>query len=96
MELTITHFLIVCPLVFVAGLIDAIAGGGGLISLPAYIISGLPVHFAIGTNKMSSSMGTAIATWRFAKNGYIVWKPALICSACALFASATEIGRAHV
>lgn len=89
MELTITHFLIVCPLVFAAGLIDAIAGGGGLISLPAYIISGLPAHFAIGTNKMSSSMGTAIATWKFAKNGYIVWKPALICSACALLASAT-------
>ena len=50
------HFLIVCPLVFLAGFVDAVAGGGGLISLPAYMIAGLPVHFAIGTNKLSSGM----------------------------------------
>lgn len=66
MELTALQFLIVCPLVFLAGLVDAMAGGGGLISLPAYLISGLPVHYAIGTNKLSSGMGTTLATWRFA------------------------------
>ena len=49
--LTLTHFLIVCPLRLLAGFVDAVAGGGGLISLPAYLISGLPVHSAIGTNK---------------------------------------------
>lgn len=87
MTTTILHFLIVCPLAFLAGLVDAVAGGGGLISLPAYMISGLPVHYAIGTNKLSSGMGTAIATWKFSKNGYILWKPALICSVCALIAS---------
>ena len=54
------EFLIVCPLVFLAGFVDAIAGGGGLISLPAYLIAGLPVHTAIGTNKLSSGMGTAV------------------------------------
>lgn len=85
--ITIEHFLIVCPLVFLAGFVDAVAGGGGLISLPAYLISGLPAHYAIGTNKLSSAMGTAIATAKFAKNGYINWKTALICSACALVAS---------
>lgn len=67
MELTILPFLIVCPLVFLAGLVDAMAGGGGLISLPAYLIAGLPVHFAIGTNKLSSGMGTTLATIRFAR-----------------------------
>ena len=41
MELTALQFLIVCPLVFLAGLVNAMAGGGGLISLPAYLISGL-------------------------------------------------------
>lgn len=71
MELTALQFLIVCPLVFLAGLVDAMAGGGGLISLPAYLISGLPVHYAIGTNKLSSGMGTTLATWRFARSGYI-------------------------
>ena len=61
-------------MVFLAGFVDAIAGGGGLISLPAYLIAGVPTHMALGTNKMSSMMGTAIATGRFAKNGYIQFK----------------------
>ena len=34
--------LIVCPLVFLGGLVDAVAGGGGLITLPAYLLAGLP------------------------------------------------------
>ena len=37
---TFLPYLIVCPMVFMAGLIDAVAGGGGLISLPAYMIAG--------------------------------------------------------
>lgn len=77
------QYLLICPLVFIAGFIDAIAGGGGLISVPAYIISGVPVHAAIGTNKMSSSMGTFWATFKFAKDGFIPWKLAL---SCVLFA----------
>ena len=81
------EFLIVCPLVFLAGFVDAIAGGGGLISLPAYLIAGLPAHYAIGTNKMSSSMGTAVATWKYWKNGYIQWKLALLCAGFALVGS---------
>lgn len=80
-------YLIVCPLVFLAGFVDAIAGGGGLISLPAYLISGIPPHLAIGTNKMGACMGTALATYQFAKNGYIQWKFSLICAACALVGS---------
>ena len=51
-------YLIVCPLVFLAGFVDAIAGGGGLISLPAYLIAGIPTHTAIATNKLSSCTGT--------------------------------------
>ena len=42
MSIDIYTYLIVCPLVFLSGFVDAIAGGGGLISLPAYFISGLP------------------------------------------------------
>lgn len=81
------EFLVVCPLVFLAGFVDAIAGGGGLISLPAYLIAGLPAHYAIGTNKMSSSMGTAVATWNYWKNGYIKWKLAIGCALLALVGS---------
>lgn len=68
MEITLTTFLIVCPLVFLAGLIDAIGGGGGLISLPAYLFAGLPAHMAVGTNKMSSACGTSVVTVRLLKN----------------------------
>ena len=57
----LTRFLIVCPLVFLGGFVDAVAGGGGLISLPAYLIAGLPAHAAIGTNKLSSAMGQVLA-----------------------------------
>ncbi len=51
---------------------DAIAGGGGLISLPAYIFAGVSTHMALGTNKLSNTMGTAIATIRYAMKGYMV------------------------
>lgn len=57
-------FLIVCPLVFLAGFVDAIGGGGGLISLPAYILAGVPMHTAVATNKLSSATGTLISTIR--------------------------------
>ena len=85
MELTIQTFFIVCPLVFLAGLIDAIGGGGGLISLPAYMIAGLPPHMAIATNKMSSPFGTALATYRFVKAGLVNLKlaiPSVIAAIC--------------
>ena len=65
MQLTPIMFLIVCPLVFLAGLVDAIGGGGGLISLPAYLIAGIPIHMAIATNKLSSACGTTLATLKF-------------------------------
>ncbi|MFQ7109330.1 MAG: sulfite exporter TauE/SafE family protein [Dialister invisus] len=70
-------YIIICPLVFLAGFVDAVAGGGGLISLPAYIIAGIPVHNSIATNKLSSCMGTLLTTGKFAKDGLIPWKPAL-------------------
>lgn len=79
--------LIVCPLVFLSGFVDSIAGGGGFISLPAYMISGLPVHMAIGTNKLSAAMGTSLTTYRFAKKGYINLKTAIYCAVCALVGS---------
>lgn len=84
MELSWIHFLLVCPLVFAAGFVDAIAGGGGFISLPAYIMTGIPIHSAIATNKMSSSMGTALATWKFYRKGFIPVRLALLCIAFSL------------
>lgn len=87
-EITLTTYLIVCPLVFLGGFVDAVAGGGGLISLPAYMIAGLPVHNSIATNKLSSGMGTTVSTIRFAKGGNIPWKKALPCVIMAMLGSA--------
>lgn len=81
-------FFIVCPLVFAASFVDAIGGGGGLISLPAYLIAGLPAHVALGSNKLSSCIGTAISTVRFLKNGYVKLKLALLSAVFALVGSA--------
>ena len=52
-----------------AGFIDSAAGGGGLISLPAYLFAGLPPHYTYATNKFSAACGTTFATASFFKNG---------------------------
>lgn len=81
------QYIIVCPLVFLAGFVDSIAGGGGLISLPAYLAAGIPAHFAIATNKMSSTMGTVISTARYARNGYIKMKLSILAALFAVIGS---------
>ena len=87
MTLTLLHFVIVCPLVFLGGFVDAVAGGGGLISLPAYLIAGVPPHNAIATNKLSSAMGTTLTTVRFARKGFIPWRQAAVCVVFAFIGS---------
>ncbi len=81
-------YLIICPLAAVAGFVDAVAGGGGLISLPAFFIAGVPPHLALGTNKLMSTLGTSISTWRYIKAGYVRWLPAVCCIPCAFAGSA--------
>lgn len=77
------QFLIVCPLVFLAGFVDSIAGGGGLISFPAYLLAGVPVHVILGTSKLSSFPGAIVAAARFGKSGYIRWRLAVPCGLLA-------------
>lgn len=57
-----------------AGFIDAIAGGGGLISVPSLLWAGLPPQLALGTNKLQSSCGTTLAVWRYARAGLVSWR----------------------
>ncbi|MEY4485405.1 MAG: hypothetical protein RL693_2857 [Verrucomicrobiota bacterium] len=57
-----------------AGFIDAIAGGGGLISVPALLWAGLPPQMALGTNKMQSSWGTLMAVRNYVRAGLVAWK----------------------
>ena len=57
----------------VAGLLDTLAGGGGLISIPALILSGVPPLAALGTNKLQGSVGTATASYMMFKNKKVHW-----------------------
>lgn len=79
---------IVCPLVFLAGLIDSVAGGGGLISLPAYLIAGLPAPLALGTNKCDNAFGTFLATGRFIQRKQLHVPTAAAAALAALVGSA--------
>ena len=87
MEITPMTFLIICPLLFLAGMVDAIGGGGGLISLPAYLIAGVPAHAAIATNKLSSCCGTSLATWRFIRAGLVNFRLAVPAVIAAIIGS---------
>jgi len=56
---------------FVAGIVDSIAGGGGLITLPALMLSGLPPVTALGTNKCQSLFGAFSATIAYGRSGHV-------------------------
>lgn len=74
-------------LVFLAGFIDSIAGGGGLISLPAYVLTGMPIHAALASNKFSSTFGTAFSAFNFLRNGKVYIKAIPVSVVFALLGS---------
>ena len=76
--------LFICPLIFLGGFVDSVAGGGGLITLPAYLMAGLPVHLAAGTNKVVNGSGSAIASVKYFRSGKIQLRPSLWAAAGAL------------
>lgn len=77
------QLLILCPLVMLGGFVDAVSGGGGIISLPAYLMVGVPVHQAYGCNKIACTVGAASSVAVFGKNGSLVIKDALIAAAAS-------------
>ena len=72
---------------FFAGFVDAIAGGGGLIAVPVLLWTGLPPQVALGTNKLQSIFGTALAAWRYGRAGFLRWKTLVPGLAITLVAS---------
>ena len=88
MELTPLTYLIVLPLVFLGGFVDSVAGGGGLITMPAYLMAGIPAHLAMGTNKIVNGTGLTASTMKYFRNGKILLRPAITAAACALIGSA--------
>jgi len=85
--ITIGKLIFVCVAMFLAGFIDSIAGGGGCISLPAYLLTGLPTQTAFACNKTSACIGTSIATYKYFKSGHINVKVTLISAICGVIGS---------
>ena len=75
------------PLLFVAGVLDSIAGGGGLIALPAYMLTGMPIHSAYACNKLQSAAGTATASFKLIRSGYSDIRVALLALPFTILAS---------
>ena len=87
MALTWRMAAIVVIGVFLASFVDGVAGGGGIISVPTYFLAGLPAHLALGTNKLSSGIGTVVSTLRFIRGGFVNWRLAIPSVALALYGS---------
>ena len=70
------HFLLIFLFVIglIAGTVDAIAGGGGLISLPILLSVGMPPQIALGTNKLQTSVGTMVATYSYYRQGWFLFE----------------------
>lgn len=88
MELGLDTNALLMTAAFVAGTIDAVAGGGGLITIPALLASGLPPVAALATNKLQSTFGTGGAVIAFARKGHIDLKRFAVPAIAAFVGSA--------
>lgn len=79
--LDLSMFALIALVAFVAGFIDAIAGGGGMITVPALLSVGLPPHVALATNKLSATFGSTTAAYAYYKKRLFhpaLWKRAIL------------------
>lgn len=82
--LTTELLLLLCSVAFVAGYIDAIAGGGGLLTVPALLTAGLPPHVVLGTNKLAATFGSLTASVTYYRKKLFdpsYWRYSLLCTA---------------
>jgi hypothetical protein len=73
-NMTLTAVIFICVAGFIAAAVDSIAGGGGMISLPAILAAGVPPHLALGTNKFASTFASFTSTLKFARSLKINFK----------------------
>lgn len=85
--ISISKLVFVTVAMFIAGFVDSIAGGGGCISLPAYLLTGLPTVSAIACNKTSACIGTSVATIKYLKNGKLNVNVTIISAICGIIGS---------
>ncbi|MBL9206173.1 MAG: TSUP family transporter [Opitutaceae bacterium] len=62
---------------FAAGLVDAVAGGGGVLTLPVLLNTGLPVGVVLGTNKLQATFGSVSAAWSYLRSGIVSFRACL-------------------
>jgi uncharacterized protein len=74
----LSGILLLSGMSFLAGFIDAIAGGGGLILMPSLLVAGIPPQLALGTNKFAGMSGTMTALMNFVRGRKVIWKIALV------------------
>jgi uncharacterized membrane protein YfcA len=94
--LTPSAYLLLAIIGLTAGFVDAIAGGGGLLTVPALLWAGLPPQVALGTNKLQSSCGTALASVNYARAGLLCWRElrlGIAITALAAMAGALVVAR---
>lgn len=75
------------PLLLIAGVLDGIAGGGGIIAMPTYMLTGMPMHSVYACNKLQSGLGTMCSCAKFIKDKYIDFKTVIFSLPCAIGAS---------
>lgn len=78
------QLLILCPLLLIAGVVDGISGGGGMIALPSYLIAGLPISSAYACNKIQSCLGTSASFFKYAKSGLVDFVTAIPAAIAAI------------
>ncbi|MDR2503112.1 MAG: TSUP family transporter [Deltaproteobacteria bacterium] len=86
-ELDLWIVLALLPVYFAAGFIDSVAGGGGLIAAPAFLLTGTSPDLVLGTNKLAACMGTASSLINYARSGLALWRMAVVGLPAALLGS---------
>ncbi|WP_394132837.1 sulfite exporter TauE/SafE family protein [Shewanella maritima] len=79
-----SSWVILAAIGFVAGFIDAVVGGGGLLSIPALLAAGVPPHLALGTNKLAACFGSLTSSYTYYKQHFFTpsfWKAGAIATA---------------
>ncbi len=87
LSISLPVMMFVCLMVGLGGFVDASAGGGGLITLPAYAVTGLPMHIIYAANKFSAACGTTTSSLMFLRKGALDWKVAVTAAAFSFLGS---------
>ncbi len=91
-SVTLPEMALLVAAALCAGTVDAIAGGGGLLSVPALLAAGLPPHMALGTNKGQSLFGSLAAAVRYARAGLVDGRAARVTFPAALLGALAGSG----